>query len=122
MFIILSLYYAQAVFDLHYLTWIMPFAALLFVENREVIIPYLVILACIVLLYFKVPLGLFLLPIEPDFFGRLPSVHELLSPYLPMTLIIDVSRSVLIGTLLWLAYRVFSSISDDVTGPETIEG
>jgi hypothetical protein len=92
MFIILSLYYAQAVFDLHYLTWIMPFAALLFVENRKVMVPYLVILACIVVLYFKIPLGLFFLPIEPDFFSKLPSVYELLSPYLPMSLIIDVAR------------------------------
>lgn len=109
-FVILALYYAQAVFDLHYLVWIMPMAALQFVEDRQVWLPYVVIIGCIALLYLTVSPGAFFLPANPEFFHRLPSPADMLPPYIPLTTIIAVARSILAGTFLWLAYHVFRQI------------
>ena len=52
------------------------------------------------------PLARFLAPISPRFFLRLPSLMELLNPYLPMLFIVNVVRSLLAGTCFYLAYKL----------------
>lgn len=120
MLLILLLYYVQAAFDLHYLSWAVPLAILQLLEDRRAVVFHIVLVVCSLLFFVTVPLGLFLLPISPDFFGYLPSILEIASPYLPMSFGIDVVRSVFVGTLLWLAYRVFRQMANGQE-PEIIE-
>jgi hypothetical protein len=106
-FIILLLYYQFSYFDLHYWAWIIPFAAIYWVEHSAEAKPfYLVIGLCLLVLLAPAPLGRFLAPISPRFFLRLPSLLEALSPYLPMLFILNVVRSLLAGTCFYLAWRV----------------
>lgn len=108
-FLILALYYAQAVFDLHYLTWIVPFAILLGLTQPDTRLPLLVILICVALLYLDVPPRQFFLPLNPVFIERLPSVVGLLPVGVPVDTLTGLVRGVMTGTWLWLAYRVWRS-------------
>jgi Glycosyltransferase family 87 len=106
-FAILLVYYQFSYFDLHYWVWIVPFATIYFAERpREATPFYLVILACLLVLQSPAPLGRFLAPISPRFFLRLPSLMEALNPYLPMSFLLNVVRSLLAGTCFYLAYRL----------------
>lgn len=106
-FAILLVYYQFSYFDLHYWAWIVPFAAIYWVERpREARPFYLVIGLYLLVLLAPTPLGRFLAPISPRFFLRLPSLLEALSPYLPMLFIVNVVRSLMVGTCFYLAWRL----------------
>jgi len=106
-FAILLVYYQLSYFDLHYWAWIIPFAALYWVERpAEAKLFYLVIGLCLLTLLAPTPLARFLAPISPRFFLRLPSLLEILTPYLPMLFILNVVRSLLAGTCFYLAWHV----------------
>jgi hypothetical protein len=106
-FAILLVYYQLSYFDLHYWAWVIPFAAIYWVERPQEARPfYLVIGLCLLVLLAPTPLARFLAPISPRFFLRLPSLLELLNPYLPVMFIVNVVRSLLAGTCLFLAYRL----------------
>jgi hypothetical protein len=106
-FAILLVYYQFSYFDLHYWAWIVPFAAIYWVERpREAKPFYLVIGLCLLVLLAPTPLARFLAPISPRFFLRLPSLMEALSPYLPMLFIVNVVRSLLAGTCFYLAWKL----------------
>lgn len=102
-FITLLIYYPLSYFDLHYWAWIVPFAAIYWVEHKA---PYVVILACLLVLTAPTPLARFLAPISPRFFLRLPSLLEALNPYLPALFLINVARSLVTGTCFYLAWRL----------------
>lgn len=104
---ILLVYYQFSYFDLHYWAWIVPFAAIYWVERPGEATPfYLAIGLGLLVLSVPAPLGRFLAPVSPRFFLRLPSLLEVLNPYLPMTFILNVVRSLLAGTAFYLAYRL----------------
>jgi hypothetical protein len=106
-FAILLIYYQFGYFDLHYWSWIVPFAAIYWVERPKEARPfYIVVLACLLVLTAPAPLARFLAPISPGFFLRLPSLLEALNPYLPMLFIINVVRSMLAGTCFYLACKL----------------
>jgi hypothetical protein len=106
-FAILLVYYQFSYFDLHYWAWIVPFAAIYWVERpREAKPFYLVIGLCLLVLLAPTPLARFLAPISPRFFLRLPSLMEALNPYLPMMFIVNVVRSLLAGTCFYLAWKL----------------
>jgi hypothetical protein len=106
-FAILLVYYQLSYFDLHYWAWIVPFAAIYFAEHpREATPFYLVILACLLVLTAPTPVARFLAPISPRFFLRLPSLMEVLNPYLPTLFLLNVVRSLLAGTCFYLAWRL----------------
>lgn len=106
-FAILLVYYQFSYFDLHYWAWIVPFAAIYWVEYPQQARPfYLVIGLCLLVLMAPTPLGRFLAPISPRFFLRLPSLLEVLNPYLPMLFIVNVVRSLMAGTCFYLAWRL----------------
>ena len=106
-FAILLVYYQFSYFDLHYWAWVVPFAAIYWVERpREARPFYLVIGLCLLVLTAPTPLARFLAPISPRFFLRLPSLMEALNPYLPMLFITNVVRSLLAGTCFYLAWQL----------------
>lgn len=106
-FAILLVYYQFSYFDLHYWAWIVPFAAIYWVEYPQQAKPfYLVIGLCLLVLLTPTPLGRFLAPISPRFFLRLPSLLEVLNSYLPMLFIVNVVRSLMAGTCFYLAWRL----------------
>lgn len=106
-FAILLVYYQFSYFDLHYWVWIVPFAALYWVEYPKEAKPfYLVIGLCLLALLAPTPLARFLAPISPRFFLRLPTLMEALNPYLPMLFIVNVVRSLLAGTCFYLAWKL----------------
>lgn len=106
-FAILLVYYQFSYFDLHYWVWIIPFAAIYFVEHPAEARPfYIVIGLSLLVLLSPAPLARFFAPISPRFFLRLPSLMEALNPYLPMLFIINVVRSLLAGTCFYLAWRL----------------
>jgi hypothetical protein len=110
-FAILLVYYQFSYFDLHYWVWVVPFAALYWVEyHREARPFYFVIGLCLLVLLAPTPIARFLAPISPNFFLRLPSLMEALNAYLPMLLIINVVRSLLAGTCFYLAYKLVREI------------
>jgi hypothetical protein len=106
-FITLLIYYPFSYFDLHYYAWVMPFAALYLAEHPRVWKLYLFAFLCLLIGLFQTPVARFFSPISPEFFLRMPSLLELLSPHLPMLFIMNVFRSFLVGTLFWLAWLVF---------------
>lgn len=106
-FAILLVYYQLSYFDLHYWAWIVPFAALYWIERpAEAKLFYLAIGLCLLALLAPTPLARFFAPISPRFFLRLPSLLEILTPYLPMLFILNVVRSLLAGTCFYLAWHV----------------
>jgi hypothetical protein len=108
----LLLYYPFSYFDLHYYAWLMPFAALYLVEKPRVIWLYLAAFLCLLVLLFQTPVARFFAPISPEIFLRMPSLMEILSPYLPILFIMNVFRSFLVGTLFWLAWLVVRELLD----------
>ena len=66
----------------------------------------------------KPSLTCFLAPISPRFFLRLPSLMELLNPYLPMLFIVNVVRSLLAGTCFYLAYKLLRDMPASRGHPE----
>ena len=110
-FITLLIYYPFSYFDLHYYAWLMPFAALYLAENPKIIKLYLFAFLCLLIILFQTPVARFFSPISPKYFLRLPSLLEVLSPYLPILFIMNVFRSFLVGTLFWLAWMVLREIS-----------
>jgi hypothetical protein len=118
-FAILLVYYQFSYFDLHYWAWVVPFAAIYWVERpREAKPFYLVIGLCLLVLLAPTPLARFLAPISPRFFLRLPSLMELLNPYLPMLFIVNVVRSLLAGTCFYLAYKLLRDMPASRGHPE----
>lgn len=110
MAIILLLYLAQAVFNHHYLLWVVPFAGLAWLSDRSLSWPYLALLFCSLLFLLREPAGQYLMPLAPELFQRAPSAAELLSPYLPLAWLVDFARSAFVGTLLWITYRLYRQI------------
>jgi hypothetical protein len=112
-FAILLIYFQVSHFDVHYWTWAVPFAILLWLERPVEARPFLWSIG-VGLLFLTIPLALarFLAPLSPSFFLRLPSPMEVLSPYLPMQLIVNGVRSLLAGTCLYLAWRL---LRDELT-------
>ena len=110
-FITLLIYYPFSYFDLHYYAWLMPFAALYLVENPKIIKLYLFAFLSLLILLFQTPVARFFAPISPEYFLRLPSLMEVLSPYLPILFIMNVFRSFLVGTLFWLAWMVIQELN-----------
>ena len=103
----LLVYYQFSYFDLHYWVWIVPFAAVYWLENRREALPYFLIIGlCLLALTTPTPLARFLAPISPRFFLRLPSLMEALSPYMPMLFFTNVVRSLLAGTCFYLAWKL----------------
>jgi len=118
-FAILLVYYQVSEFDLHYWVWIVPFAAIYWVERpREAKPFYLAIGLCLLVLLAPTPLARFFAPISPRFFLRLPSLVELLNPYLPMLFIVNVVRSLLAGTCFYLAWKLLRDIPASRAHPE----
>ena len=114
-FAILLVYYQFSYFDLHYWAWVVPFAAIYWVEHPQKAKPfYLVIGLCLLVLLAPAPLARFLAPISPRFFLRLPSMMELLNPYLPMLFIVNVVRSLLAGTCFYLAWKLLRDLPASV--------
>jgi hypothetical protein len=110
-FATLLVYYQFSYFDLHYWAWAVPFAAIYWVERPgKAKLFYLVILACLLVLAAPTPVARFLAPVSPRFFLRLPSLLELLNPYLPMLFIVNVVRSLLAGTCFYLAWRLLGGV------------
>lgn len=110
-FAILLVYYQFSLFELHYWVWIVPFAIIYWVEHPEEAKPfYLVIGLCLLVLTANRPLGRYLAPISPRFFLRLPSLLEVLNPYLPMTFLLNIVRSLLAGTSFYLAWKLVRGI------------
>lgn len=110
-FAILLVYFQFSVFDLHYWIWVVPFAALYWLEYpREVRPFYFCIGLFLLVLITPTPVARFLAPISPRFFLRLPSLMEVLTPYLPMLFIFNVVRSLLAGTCFYLAYQLIRNI------------
>jgi hypothetical protein len=106
-FAILLVYYQFSYFDLHYWVWSVPFAILYLVEYPKEARPFYAVIGLFLLvLLAPAPLARFLAPISPRFFLRLPSLMEVLNPYLPMLLILNVVRSLLAGTCFFLAYKL----------------
>lgn len=106
-FAILLAYYPFSYSDLHYWAWVVPFAAIYWVECSQKAKPfYAVILTCLLVLTAAAPLARFLAPVSPRFFLRLPSLLEALSPYLPMLFIVNAVRSLLAGTCFCLAWKL----------------
>ena len=109
-FIILLFYYPMSYFDLHYYAWIIPFAAFYLAEQPQVwpiyTFAFLGLLACLT----PTPLARYFAPISSEYFLRLPSLLEALTPYLPVLFIVNVLRSFLVGTFLWLAWRIFQGL------------
>jgi hypothetical protein len=127
---ILLIYYQISHFDVHYWTWAVPFAMLLWLERPAQARPFLLSISA-GLLFLTAPLAVarFLAPISPRFFLRLPSLMEALNPYLPMLFIVNVVRSLMAGTCLYLAWRLLRDIAasrDDLprppAGPATATG
>jgi hypothetical protein len=108
----LLIYYPFSYFDLHYYAWLMPFAALYLVEKPRIIWLYLAAFLCLLVLLFQTPVARFFAPISPEIFLRMPSLMEILSPYLPILFIMNVFRSFLVGTLIWLAWLVVRELLD----------
>ena len=108
MLAILLLYYSVSVAALHYYTWAMPMAALLFAEDRRVLVPYLAALAGVLGISISLTrslAGALLTPISPLFFQSLSSPAELIEPHLPVIAVVSVGRSVLAGTAAWIGYQ-----------------
>lgn len=115
-FITLLIYYPFSYFDLHYYAWLMPFAAIYLAENSRIIKLYSFAFLCLLVLLFQTPVASFFAPISPKYFLRMPSLMEMLSPYLPILFIMNVFRSFLVGTLFWLAWLVLREL--DRTSPD----
>jgi hypothetical protein len=116
-FAVLLVYYQFSYFDLHYWMWVIPFAAMHWVESpHEARIFYLVVGLCLLVLITPTPLARFLAPISPRFFLRLPSLLEVLNRYLPAMFIVNVVRSLLAGTCFYLAYRLVRGIPSSQDG------
>jgi hypothetical protein len=77
---------------------------------------------CLLIILFQTPVGRFFAPISPRYFLRLPSLMEVLSPYLPILFIMNVIRSFLVGTLFWLAWLVLREIPSGPTPALSGEG
>ena len=115
-FITLLIYYPFSYFDLHYYAWLMPFAAIYLAENPRIIKLYLFAFLCLLILLFQTPVASFFAPISPKYLLRMPSLMEMLSPYLPILFIMNVFRSFLVGTLFWLAWLVLREL--DTSNPD----
>lgn len=106
-FVILLIYFQFSYSELHYWIWLIPFAAIFLAERPTEVIPlYLVIGLGLLVLQLSILPARFLAPISPSFFLRLPGLTEALNPYLPMLLITNVVRSLLVGTCFYLAWRL----------------
>lgn len=117
---ILLIYYQFSYFDLHYWVWIAPFTIIYWIEHQQEAKPfYLIIGLCLLVLLIPTPLGRFLAPISPHFFLRLPSLLEILSPYLPVMFIVNIVRSLMAGTIFYLAWKLVREIPKPVTQSQT---
>jgi hypothetical protein len=106
-FATLLIYYSFSRFDPHYWVWVIPFAAVFFVEHTErARAIYLAIGLCMLGLSAPIPVARYFAPVGPSFFLRLPSALEWLTPHLPMIFLVDIARSLLVGTCLYLAWIV----------------
>jgi hypothetical protein len=112
--ITLLIYYPFSYFDLHYWAWIIPFVILYWVNWPEEALPsfiaMFVFLLVLTVLAAPIPVNRFLAPISPDFFLRLPGLLEILRPYIPVFLLTNTVRSVLVGTSFYLAWRVLRQL------------
>jgi hypothetical protein len=106
-FAILLIYGQLVRFDLHYWVWIVPFAVLYAVQRPRQSMPfYIAILAGLAVLAAPTPLARFLAPISPRFFLRLPSAAEVAGSELPVSILLNIGRSLLAGTCFFLAWCV----------------
>lgn len=122
--VILLLYYSVGVFAVHYLTWIMPVAALFWVSYPGKAVPYGVLLASVVVISFSLGRSLaggLLWPVSPDFFSSLTSPYEFLDARMPFAAVVNGARSIFAATAAWLAYQAFSSerLTMKVEGTDT---
>jgi hypothetical protein len=114
-FAILLVYYQFSSFDLHYWVWAAPFIVIYWVERRQEAKPfYLVIGLCLLALLTLTPR--LLSPISPRFFLRLPSLLDMLTPYLPVLFIINIVRSLLAGTCFYMAWKLVRTDLGSLSG------
>jgi hypothetical protein len=101
--IILLIYFLFSPNDLHYWVWIVPFALFFWVENpQKAKAPFFVIMSCLLILLIPVPFLRFASPVSPGILLHVPSLLEIFNQYLPMTVIINIVHSILLGTNLFV--------------------
>ncbi|OGW84509.1 MAG: hypothetical protein A3C35_02430 [Omnitrophica bacterium RIFCSPHIGHO2_02_FULL_46_11] len=106
---VLLLIYATGRTSTHYFMWILPF----WIYRHTLGVPWpkmLSVLAVGLLFFFNLDnrelnMGLFI-PLNPEYFMSLPSLHEIMAPYVPWGKFIGVARVCFSFLCLFFVYRI----------------
>ncbi len=106
--IIMLLFLSTGYSPVHYLEWITPLLIILVVENVIPVSLYIIQIALLFLFNLdsrQLNMMLFM-PINPEYFSKLPSLHEMMNRYCYWGHVISAARLLYSGVSIFIAYRI----------------
>ncbi|CAG0958154.1 hypothetical protein METP3_00658 [Methanosarcinales archaeon] len=114
---ILLLFYATSLFHPQYFAWFTPFIAIAITKYKEFLKLHIFQIFCFVFITFywgKALAGWLFAPIDPQFFINIPSPAEYIDQFYPILRLMNMFRSILSGTLIFMLLILLTQNNDEL--------
>jgi Gpi18-like mannosyltransferase len=109
---VLMLYFVTSTFHPQYFLWVVPFVGLAIGSDARYLKPHLLQIICFVAYTFYTgapAAGMLFIPLSP-FLAASMSPYELISAYMPASLLVGAARSIFSAIGVWIIYMTYRSV------------